>query len=91
MQVSTLTGEKYFVTLTDEKTGRIAVTLLQIKDQALGAFQAYQARAEKEAGTKIRTLRTDGGGEYCGNHFQTYLLASEIVHAVSPPYSPTQN
>lgn len=91
MQVSTLTGEKYFITFIDEKSGRIAITLLQSKDQALGAFQAYEARAEQEAGTQIRTLRTDDGGEYCGHCFQAYILACGIVHAVSLPYTPTQN
>ena len=91
MQVSTITGEKYFITFIDEKSGRIAVTLLQRKDQALEAFQAYQSRAEKEAGRKIEALRTDGGGEYARQHFQRYLKSSGIVHRVSPPYTPSQN
>ena len=29
MQVSTITGEKYFITFIDEKSGQIAMTLLQ--------------------------------------------------------------
>ena len=91
MQISTLTCEKYFITFIDEKSGRIAVTLLQRKDQALQAFQAYKARAENDAGRKIRILRTDGGGEYTGHHFQHYLRNCGIVHSVSPPYSPKQN
>jgi len=52
-QISTLTSKKYFITFIDEKSGQIAVTLLQRKDQALAAFQAYKARAENEAGRKI--------------------------------------
>ena len=91
MQVSTLTGEKYFITFIDEMSGRIAVTLLHRKNQALGAFKAYQVRAEKQARRKIGTLRTDGGGEYSGHNVQAYLVSSGIVHVVSPPYTPTQN
>ena len=66
-------------------------TLLQRKDQALEAFQAYKARAENDAGRKIRILRTDGGGEYTGHHFQHYLRNCGIVHSVSPPYFPKQD
>jgi len=91
MQISTLTCEKYFITFIDEKSGRIAVTLLHRKDQALAAFQAYKARSENEAGRRIQVLRTDGGGEYSGRYFQLYLKQCGIVHSVSPPYSPKQN
>jgi len=91
MQVSTITGERYFITFIDEKSGRIAVTLLKSKNEALGAFQAYQVRPEREARKPILTLRTDGGGEYTGQLFQNSLQASGIAHAVSPPYTPNQN
>ena len=91
MQISTLTCEKYFIRFIDEKSGRIAVTLLHRKDQALAAFKAYKARAENEAGRRIGVLRTDGGGEYSGQYFQLYLKQCGIVHSVSPPYSPKQN
>ena len=43
MQISPLTSEKYSITFIEEKSGPIAVTLLQRKDQALAAFQAYKA------------------------------------------------
>lgn len=88
-QVSTLTGVKYFIIFIDEMSGRIPVTLLQHKDQGLGAFQAYQAWAEKQAGTKIRTLRTDARGEYRGHRFKAYLLTSAIVYGFSSPYTTT--
>jgi len=91
MQVSTINGERYFITFIDSKSGRIAVTLLKAKGDALGAFQAYKARAEKEAGREIKNLRTDGGGEFIGRHFKSYLRICGIVHSVSPPYTPSHN
>jgi len=91
MQVSTITGEKYFITFMYEKSGRIAVTLPQRKDQALQAFQAYQAWAEQEARRRIEALRIDGGGEYASHNFQRYLKSAGIVHCVSPPYTSSQN
>lgn len=91
MQVSTITGERFFVTFIDEKSGRIAVTLLKTKSEVLGAFQAYRARAEKEAGRAIRTLRTDGGGVFTSGEFKPYLRINWITHTISPLYTPNQN
>lgn len=91
MQVSTIMGERFFVTFIDEKSGRIAVTLLKAKSKVLRAFQAYRARAGKEAGRAIRTLRTDGGGEYTSGEFKAYLRINGIAHTISPPYTPSQN
>jgi len=91
IQVSTINGERYFITFIDEKSGRIAVTLLKTKSEAMRAFQAYKARAEKEAEQEIKRLRSDSGGEYMGLQFKSYLRANEISHSVSPRYSPSHN
>jgi len=91
MQVSTLSGERYFITFIDEMSGRIAVTLLKAKCEALGVFQAYKARAEKEAGREIKRFRTYGGGEYVTQAFRSYLGINGISHSLSPPYIPSHN
>ena len=82
MQVSTISGERYFITFIDEQSGRIAVTLLKGKSEAVGAFQGYKARAEKEAGREMKLLRTDGGGEYIRRDFKLegYLRLNGITH-----------
>ena len=91
MQTPTLKEEKYFITFTDEMSGRVSICLLKSKDGALAAFEAYRARAEKTSGREIKSLRSDGGGEYVGKRFQHYLQKAGIQHIVSPPYSPAQN
>jgi len=87
MQVSTISGERYFITFSDEKSGRIAVTRLKSKS----AFNTYRMRADKEAGRGIRVFRTNGGGEYNGQQFESYLRSCRITHIISPPYTPKQN
>jgi len=72
MQVNTISGERYFITFIDERSGRIAITLLKSKNEARGTFQAYKMRAEKEAGKEIRAFKTDGGGEYINHQFKSY-------------------
>jgi len=91
MQVSTISGKRNFITCIDSKSGRIAVTLLKAKGDALGAFQAYKARAEKEVGREIKNLRMNGGGEFIGHHFKSYLRICGIVHSISPPYTTSHN
>ena len=91
MQTLSLHGERYFVTFTDELSGHVSVCLLHRKDGALAAFQEYRARAEKAGGEEIKSLRSDGGGEYINQQFQRSLKESGIQHRVSLPYSPSQN
>jgi len=91
MQTTNLTGERYFITFIDEASSRVSLCLLKTKDGALSAFQAYRARAEKESGKEIQSLRSDGGGEYMSKEFRKYLQESGIKHIVTPSYSPWQN
>jgi len=64
MQTPTINGERYFNTFTDGQSGLVSVCLLHTKDRALAGFQAYKARAERASGKEIKSLRSDGGGEY---------------------------
>lgn len=57
-----LNGDRYFISFIDGASGRVSLSLLRIKDEALTAFQNYQARAEKSSGQEVRALRTDGRG-----------------------------
>ena len=56
MQTPTLTGERYFIDFTDEMSGRVSISLLTSKDEALGALQTYRARAEKTSGKEIKSM-----------------------------------
>jgi len=91
MQTVGIIGERYFITFVDETSGRISLSLLRTKDEALTAFQAYRARAEKSSGKEIKALWSDGGGEYLNKQFRKYLEDAGIQHQISPPYSPAQN
>ena len=41
--------------------------------------------------TRIKTLRTDNGGEYTSTEFQNYLKEKGIRHELTVPESPQQN
>lgn len=46
---------------------------------------------ETQFSTKIKTLRSDGGGEYTSSAFKSYLLQHGVIHQASCPYTPQQN
>jgi hypothetical protein len=62
-------GKWYFFLLVDDVSHYMWLLLLAMKDEALAAFTAFQARAEAEVGRKIGTLHTDCGGEFTTRNF----------------------
>ncbi len=86
-----LSGAEYFVTFTDDKTRYVWVYFLKSKDQVFETFVAWKAMVERETGRKLKTLRTDNGGEYVSNDFQTYLRTEGVSHERTVPKNPQQN
>jgi len=86
-----LMGERYFATFIDESTRRIAITLLTQKSEVSERFMQYRTKVEKETGRKIKSLRSDRGGEYTGNQFWRYLTDHGITQHITTPYTPEHN
>jgi len=91
MKVSTFQGNRYFVTFIDDYSRYAHVYFIKHKSQAFDMFQDYKAAVENAAGTKIKTLRTDRGGEYMGKDFINYLRRYGIRHQLTTPFTPEQN
>jgi len=91
MAIAGLMGERYFTTFIDEHSGRIAIALLIQKSEVFERFKEYRAKVERQTGKKIKSLRSDGGGEYTGNTFRTYLAEHGITQHITPPYTPEHN
>jgi transposase InsO family protein len=49
-----------------------------------GAFNEFHAYAEREKGKKLKCIRSDNGGEYCGP-FDAYCREQGIRHEKTPP------
>jgi hypothetical protein len=89
--VLTKGGKKYFMTLIDDSTRYCYVYLLKSKDEALNYFKNYKAEAENQLDRKIKRLRSDRGGEYFSNEFDSFCAEHGIIHERTPPYSPQSN
>lgn len=91
MQTVSHGGARYFVTFIDDFSRCVKVYCISSKDQVFEKFREFQARVTNETGLKIKTLRTDGGGEYTSAKFENFLKQKGIVHEITAPYSPQQN
>ena len=60
------------MTLIDDSTRYCYVYLLKSKDEALNFFKIYKAEAENQLDQKIKRLRSDRGGEYFSNEFDSF-------------------
>ncbi|CAI7767229.1 unnamed protein product, partial [Closterium sp. NIES-53] len=57
---------------------------------ALAAFAAWLPVAERESGVKLKSLQSDGGGEYTSQRFKQYLAERGIKQLLSLPYAHQQ-
>ena len=65
-KTKTLGGALYFVTFIDDCSRKLWVYVLKTTYQVLGVFKQFQASVERETGKKVKCIRTNNGGEYCG-------------------------
>ncbi|KAI7966272.1 hypothetical protein MJO29_002020 [Puccinia striiformis f. sp. tritici] len=84
-------GGKYFLTLVDQDTGFINITILKEKSDTPDAINKFKIFYENQTGKRIKKLITDGGGEFCNKTLSSILEANGIQHNVAPPYNPQQN
>jgi transposase InsO family protein len=86
-----LSQAEYFVTFIDDNTHYAWVYVLKHKHEVFQKFQDWKALVEKSSGHKLRTLRTDNGGEYISKEFEDFLSKEGIRHEFTIPKTPQQN
>ena len=60
-------------------------------ETTLEAFSSYHVMAERQTGKKLMCIRTDGGGEFCNELWDSYCRKFGIVHETTSPYSSQSN
>ena len=85
---ATLGGSRYFLLIIDDFSRLTWVAMLQCKSDVFEAFKCFKNLVETEKGMKIKTLRSDRGGEFTSNEFSKYCLEHGIKRQLTAPYSP---
>ncbi|KAK9090791.1 hypothetical protein Sjap_023968 [Stephania japonica] len=89
--VTSIGGANYFVSFIDDYSRRCWVYPIKRKADVFGIFKVFKARVELESGKKIKCLRTDNGGEYTGNEFDSFCKQEGIKRQFTTAYTPQQN
>ena len=82
---------RYYVLFTDDFSGWRVVYFMKNKSEVPALFRLFVASLLNETGNRVRTLRSDNGGELEGNSFKQYLAERGIRHKTSAAYTPAQN
>ncbi|KAM1047539.1 hypothetical protein ACFX2C_026882 [Malus domestica] len=86
-----LEGYRYYVIFVDECTRFTWIFPLVNKSDVYTVFVKFHAFVMNHFKCSIKTLQSDGGGEYMSRLFKQFLDTNGILHLVSCPYTPQQN
>ncbi|KAL2230603.1 UNVERIFIED_CONTAM: Retrovirus-related Pol polyprotein from transposon TNT 1-94 [Sesamum indicum] len=78
-------GFSYFITFTDDHPRYGYIYLVRYKFEAFGRFKEFRLKVKNQTGRKIKTLRSDRGGEYLSGEFLDYLKENRILSQWTPP------
>ena len=84
-----LRGRRYLLTFIDDFSRKAWAFPLAQKSDALTTFKQWKAQVENQSGSRIKTLRSDNGGEYTA--FDKFCAEEGIHRNKSVPYTPEQN
>jgi len=91
MNISSVGGNKYFLTFIDDFSRKTWIYLLKSKGEVFHYFKIFKAFVERESGRQIKMVRSDGGGEYKSNEFKKHYEELGLQHNITCPYTPQHN
>lgn len=91
MKMESLGGSRYFLMFTDDYSRFSWVYFLKFKSETFENFKKFKAFVENQSGNKIKSLRTDRGGEFLSNDFNLFCDENGIHRELTAPYTPEQN
>ena len=81
----------YFQSGMDVGTRMSFINLLKSKSDALKVSKTTIHALELESQTKLKSLRTDGGGEYVSAEWKVFADEKGFTHQLTALYTPQQN
>jgi transposase InsO family protein len=91
MSSISLCGYKYYVTFIDDHSRKTWVYFMKTKDEVFSRFQEFKALVENQTSRKIKTLRSNNGGEYTSKAFKDLCARTGIKRELTNPYNLHQN
>jgi hypothetical protein len=91
MPVNSLGGYSYYVIFIDDYSRKTWLYLINTKDEVFNKFQEFKVEIENLTNKKIKTLRTDNGGEYTSKEFIALCKSAGIRRELTVPHNPQKN
>ena len=90
MSFPCLQGFLYYILFTDDFSRKTWIYFLKCKEseEILKRSKGFKTLIENLSGHKIKTLRSDNGGEYTSNLFKDYCKEAGIKRECIGPYNP---
>ena len=91
--MSTLSLGKYvyYVSFIYEFSRNTWIYFLNNKSEVFDKFKEFKALVENQTEKKIKVLRIDNGGEFCGNEFEEFYNKCGVTRQKTIPYTPQHN
>jgi hypothetical protein len=81
----------YYVSFIDDFSRNTWIYFLRKKSKVFDKFKEFKALVENQIENKIKLLRTNNGGEFCGNEIKEFCKKCGIERQKTIPYTPQQN
>jgi hypothetical protein len=91
VSVPSLGKSMYYVSFIDDFSRKTWIYFLRKKSEVFDMFKEFKALVENQTEKQIKVLRTDNGGEFCGNEFEEFCKKCGIARQKTTPYTPQQN
>ena len=91
IQAPSMGGGRYFATYLDDYSKLSVVQPICLKSEVASITREVLAQMERLSGHLVRTVRTDGVGEYLSNELEDFFRDKGIRHQLTVRYTPQQN
>ena len=91
MSSNSMSRYAYYVSFIDEFSRKTWIYFMNNKDEVFSNLNEFKALIENHTENKIKTFRSDNGGEFTSNEFKYLCKESGIKRELSTPYNPQNN
>ena len=91
VNTASLYGSKYGLIIVDDYSRWTWVKFLRSKDCAYDVFSSFCTQIQSKKEMKILKVKSDHGGEFENEPFESFYEKHGIIHEFSSPRTPQQN
>ncbi|SGZ34392.1 BQ5605_C071g12878 [Microbotryum silenes-dioicae] len=87
----TFGGHRYMLVIIDDFSRKHWCLLLALKSDVFPRLRDWILEVENATGNKVKTIRSDNGGEFTLRNFVDFCASKGIRRELTIPYTPQQN